>query len=297
MKRWLGVVFLALVMALTLSVSVLAIDFPKEQGYVSDFAGLLSTGGRASLEADLAQLEKDTTAQVAVVTVTSLEGDTIEDYAVNLFATWGIGQKEQDNGVLFIIAPVEHKVRIEVGYGLEAILTDGRCGRILDNEVLPSFKAGDYETGILNGSAAIESYIRDGTPPGPLEDNPAQNLFGGNILLVVVLGYITVYLMGFMARSKSIWLGGIWGVIVGVIVGLVMGSVLASILLPFVSGAIGTFLDFILSRNYKSRAASGKSTSWFSSVGGFSSGGGHSSGGFGGFGGGMSGGGGASRGW
>ena len=296
MKRFLNAVFLALTLALVTAWPLLAADFPKAEGYVSDFAGLLSPSSKATLEADLAQLEKDTTAQVAVVTVTSLDGDTIEDYAVNLFEAWGIGQKNQDNGVLFIIAPTEHKVRIEVGYGLEAIITDGRSGRILDNEVLPSFKTDDYETGILKGAAAIENYIRDGTPPGPLEDNPAQNFIGDNILLLVVLGYITVYLMGFMARSKSIWLGGIWGVIVGVILGIALGSVVAAVIFPLVSGAVGALLDFILSRNYQARASSGKPTSWFASGGGFSNGG-HSSGGFGGFGGGMSGGGGASRGW
>jgi len=296
MKRFLGAVFLALTLVLATAWPVLALSFPNPQGYVSDFAGLLLPDTRATLEADLAQLEKDTTAQVAVVTITSLDGDTIEDYAVNLFEAWGIGQKSQDNGVLFIIALVEHKARIEVGYGLEAIITDGRAGRILDDKVIPEFKNGDYSTGILQGAAAIEDYIRGGTTPGPLEDNPMRTLLGDNTTLMVWLGIITIYLMGFMARSKSIWLGGIWGVIVGIILGVTLGSVVAIIILPIVSGALGALLDFILSRNYKARASSGKPTSWFASGGGFS-GGGHSSSGFGGFGGGMSGGGGASRGW
>ena len=296
MKRFLGAVFLALTLVLATAWPVLALSFPNPQGYVSDFAGLLLPDTRATLEADLAQLEKDTTAQVAVVTITSLDGDTIEDYAVNLFEAWGIGQKSQDNGVLFIIALVEHKARIEVGYGLEAIITDGRAGRILDDKVIPEFKNGGYSTGILQGAAAIEDYIRGGTTPGPLEDNPMRTLLGDNTTLMVWLGIITIYLMGFMARSKSIWLGGIWGVIVGIILGVTLGSVVAIIILPIVSGALGALLDFILSRNYKARASSGKPTSWFASGGGFS-GGGHSSSGFGGFGGGMSGGGGASRGW
>jgi uncharacterized protein len=293
MKRFLSATFIALVMTLSAAWPVLAITFPKAQGYVSDFAGLLSPVSRTNLEASLSQLEKDTTAQVAVVTITSLEGDTIEDYAVNLFEVWGIGQKEQDNGVLFIIAYDEHKVRIEVGYGLEALITDGRSGRILDNEVLPSFKAGNYEAGIIKGTAAIEGYIRGGTPPEPLEDNPAKDFVGDNVPMLGLLGYFTIYLMGFMARSKSIWLGGIWGVIVGFILGLTLGSVGATIILPIISGGIGVLLDLILSRNYKSRVGSGGSTSWFSSSGGFRGGGSS----FGGFSGGSSGGGGASRGW
>jgi uncharacterized protein len=295
MKRLLIGVFLALILVVATASPILGLDFPNPQGYVSDFAGLLAPASRATLESDLAQLEKDTTAEVAVVTVTSLEGDTIEDYAVRLFESWKIGKKGTDNGVLFIIAPTEQKVRIEVGYGLESIITAGRAGRILDADVIPSFKVGDYETGIIKGSAAIEDYVRGGSPPGPLEDNPARTLLGDNTALLAWLGIITIYLMGFMARSKSIWLGGIWGVVVGVILGLTLGSVLATIILPIVSGAIGALLDFILSRNYQTRVSNGRSTSWFSSGGGFSSGSG--GGGFGGFGGGASGGGGASRGW
>jgi uncharacterized protein len=129
-----------------------------------------------------------------------------------------------------------------------------------------------------------------------LEDNPVQDSFGNYIPLLAWLGFITVYLMGFMARSKSIWLGGIWGIISGLVIGIATGNTVATILLPVAGGAIGALLDLVLSRNYKARASSGKPTSWFSSGGGFS-GGGHSSGGFGGFGGGSSGGGGASRGW
>jgi uncharacterized protein len=296
MKRFLGAVFLALTLVLATAWPVLALSFPNPQGYVSDFAGLLLPDTRATLEADLAQLEKDTAAQVAVVTVFDLGGTTIEDYASQLFEAWDIGKKDQDNGVLFIVALVERKARIEVGYGLEAIITDGRAGRILDDKVIPEFKNGDYSTGILQGATAIEDYIRGGTTPGPLEDNPMRTLLGDNTTLMVWLGIITIYLLGFMARSKSIWLGGIWGVIVGIILGVTLGSVVAIIILPIVSGALGALLDFILSRNYKARASSGKPTSWFASGGGFS-GGGHSSSGFGGFGGGMSGGGGASRGW
>lgn len=276
------------------SQAVLALSFPSPQGYVSDFAGLLSPAARARLEAELAQLHKDTGSELAVVTVANLGGTTIEDYAARLFEAWGIGQKDQDNGVLLIMALAERKVRIEVGYGLEGVITDGRAGRILDEKVIPSFKSGDYEAGLVQGAAAIESYIRGGTTPGPLEDNPLRRLFSDYTGLLVFLGFITIYLIGFMARSKSIWLGAVWGVIVGIILGVILGSVIATVVMPLISGALGALLDFILSRNYKERQASGQPTTWWGSAGGFSSGGGSS---FGGFSGGSSGGGGASRGW
>jgi uncharacterized protein len=294
MKRFLFAVFLVLVLALVPAWPVLAITFPKAQGFVSDLAGLIAPADRAGLETRLSLLEKETTAEVAVVTVFDLGGTTIEDYASQLFDAWGIGKKDQDNGVLFIVALSERKARIEVGYGLEPIITDGRAGRILDQKVIPEFKNGDYSTGILQGAAAIEEYIRAGTAPGPLEDNPARSLLGDNTALLAWLGIITIYLMGFMARSKSIWLGSIWGGIVGIILGLTLGNVGATMLLAIAGGALGAFLDFLLSRNYKERAGSGMATGWYASGGGFRGGGG---GGFGGFSGGSSGGGGASRGW
>lgn len=296
MKRFLNAAVLALMLALAVLYPALAAEFPSPQGYVSDFAGLLSDSGKAELEDSLSQLAADTTAEIAVVTVSNLDGSTIEEYAVRLFEEWGIGTKEEDNGVLFLIAVEEREVRIEVGYGLEAILTDGRCGRILDNDVLPSFRNGDYETGILQGAASIETYIRDGTPPDPAEDNLIAEAIGDYIPMMVWLGAITVYLSGFMARSKSIWLGAIWGIIAGWIVGIAWGSTASTIISPIVGGSFGALLDFVLSRNYASRVKSGKSTTWFASGGGFR-GGGSSGGSFGGFSGGHSGGGGASRGW
>ena len=104
-----------------------------------------------------------------------------------------------------------------MGYGLEPIITDGRAGRLLDEKVLPSYREGDYTTGIVQGTAAIEEYIRSGTPPNPVEDNPLRTLLGDYTMVTVVLGIITIYLMGFMARSRDIWLGSIWGVAVGII--------------------------------------------------------------------------------
>jgi uncharacterized protein len=277
---------------------VLAADFPAPKGYVNDFASLLSDSTAMQLEEQLVSLEKDTTAEVAVVTVGSLEGASIEQYAADLFDAWDIGKKDKNNGVLFLIAYSDHKVRIEVGYGLEPVITDGRTGRILDNEVIPYFKNNDYNQGVRNGVAALERLIREGSPPTMVEENPIQGALQGfhlSTTLLVVLGISTIYVLGFMARTRSIWLGGIWGVILGLALGFGFGSLLTIILMPIGMGVFGTFLDAIMSRNYKSRSSRGLPSGWFSSRGGFS--GGSGGGGFGGFGGGMSGGGGASRGW
>jgi uncharacterized protein len=276
-------------------------DFPKYVGYVNDFAGLLSSSARTQLEAQLTQLEQDTTAEVVVVTVDNLNGSTPEYYANELFNDWGIGKKSEDNGILFLVAFEERQTRIEVGYGLESIITDGRAGRILDNDVIPHFKNGDYEQGIISGVASIEGYIRGDTSPSVIEENPISDFVSKSDIwlpTLIIMGVISIYLLGWMARTKSFWLGGVWGVICGLTLGFAVSHLAAIIGLSIGLGLFGTFLDLILSRNYRTRKATGKSTSWTKTWGGFSSGGGSSShGGFGGFGGGHSGGGGAGRGW
>ena len=134
--------------------------FPALSGRVVDQARLLSPEREAELTETLAALERDTSDQVVVVTVNSLEGHEIEDYGYQLGRAWGIGQKDGDNGVLLIVAPEERKVRIEVGYGLEPVLTDALSALIIQNRILPPFRTGGYEEGITQGVAAIETQLR-----------------------------------------------------------------------------------------------------------------------------------------
>jgi uncharacterized protein len=296
--RRMVVIALAAAALLLFGSAAWAQSFPQPQGFVSDFAGVIDPFDREILESQLQTLADENGAEVAVVTVLTLDGDTIEDYAVRLFESWGIGQAEADNGVLFVTALAERQVRIEVGYGLEPVITDGRAGRILDNEVLPHFRDGDYSAGILAGAAAIEDLIRDGAPPSIIEDNPLRGLFQDKETIFVVLGIATIYMTSWMARSKSIWLGGIWGALVGVVSGLSLGNIWALGGLTLGLAIIGLILDAIISQNYRSRSSGGMPTSWYSSGGGFRGGGSSGSGSsFGGFSGGSSGGGGASRGW
>jgi len=293
--RRLSLVFLAAIALLFCGSAVMAQTFPRPQGFVSDFANLIEPAARASLESRLNTLSKETGAEIAVVTVISLGGDSIEDYAVRLFQDWGIGQKNVNNGVLFITSLTDQKVRIEVGYGLEPIITDGRAGRILDTKVLPSFRNGDYSAGITAGAAAIEDLIRADTPPTIVEDNPFRKLFQDKETFFTVLGLITIYVMSWMARTKSVWLGGVWGAVIGVVLGLATGNVWALAGMVIGLTIVGVILDIILSRNYDSRSSGGQSTGWYASGGGFRGSSGGSS--FGGFSGGSSGGAGASRGW
>jgi uncharacterized protein len=125
--------------------------FPQLTGRVVDQAGILDPSVRARLDEKLAQLERNTTTQLVVVTLRSLEGYDIADYGYRLGRHWGIGQKGSNNGALLIVVPSERKVRIEVGYGLEGTLTDAVSHLIIQNAMLPRFRAGDFAGGIERG--------------------------------------------------------------------------------------------------------------------------------------------------
>lgn len=132
-----------------------ALTFPPLTGRVVDAAGILDPAVRAQLEGLLAAQEAKATDQFVVATVPSLEGTSIEDYGNQLFRVWQIGQAKKNNGVLLLVAPSERKVRIEVGYGLEGILTDAVASTIIRNAIVPAFKTGDMAGGVLKGAQAV----------------------------------------------------------------------------------------------------------------------------------------------
>lgn len=275
-----------------------AADFPAPVGYVNDFAGLFSESFRQDMETDLSAFEQATGAEIAVVTVDNLGDTYLEDYAVRLFEEWGIGKKGQDNGLLLLIAEQERQIRIEIGYGLEPKITDAAAGRIIRDRISPAFKEGDYERGVRQGIEGIKSVVRDEDTPSLVSEEQVKDAVE-SFMPLVVFGIIALsYLSAFWARSKRFWPGGVVGGGAGALLGSMINS--SPIWTGLGLGALGLFLDFILSRNYKKLQATGKPTGFWKSMGGFSGGGfksGGGGGGFGGFGGGRSGGGGASGGW
>ena len=135
-------------------------QYPAQpQGYVSDYANIVSPSDKAAITQLLGELEQKTTAQVAVVTVPTTQPETIEGYSVKLFEKWRIGKKGKDNGVLFLIAYQDRRVRIETGYGLEGALPDVLCHKIISNLVVPAFKSGEYSKGITAGVQAIVGLV------------------------------------------------------------------------------------------------------------------------------------------
>jgi len=135
--------------------------FPQPQGRVNDFAAVLDEGAKTELVSIIRDAEAVSSAEIAVVTVPSLDGMTVEEYANKLFAAWGIGKKGADNGVLILVAPQERKMRIEVGYGLEPVLPDSLAGSIIRSEFTPAFKEGDYRAGILQGVSRVAGIVRE----------------------------------------------------------------------------------------------------------------------------------------
>lgn len=163
MKRWL-IYFILLLQCFFAACATAAPQIPPKPTaaagiYVQDYAQVLSAEDKRRLLSIGQELDDKTTAQLAVVTVKTLDGQPIEDYALAILREWGIGSKEKNNGALIVVAVQDRRSRIEVGYGLEGLLTDGLTGRIQDQAMIPYFRKGNYAAGIVNGYAVTASLI------------------------------------------------------------------------------------------------------------------------------------------
>jgi len=187
--------------------------FPPLNGQrVVDNAHVLSAQTQGDLTTKLAALEQKTGDQVVVVTLPDLQGLEIEDYGYQLGRAWGIGQKGKDNGVIFIVAPSLHKVRIEVGYGLEPVMTDALSSVILQTQVLPKFRSGDYDGGVESGTDAIVQQL--GLDPATAKANaqaaeqrPATAPLRIPIFLIILVVFFII--RGVMGGRRGGG-GGLW---------------------------------------------------------------------------------------
>jgi len=252
----------------------------EPKGYVNDYAKLLMPGEQLGLSGALEALEDDIGAELVFVTIDSLKGDSIENFAIELFADWGIGKKGQDNGVLVLISKNDKKVRIEVGYGLEPLITDIESKHFID-EATPYIKDAKYIDGIGLLMSSLAEQIRDGKIHAIPEDKSYFDISGKEMLIFfafLLLNLGMSSLMRVLGSTKTWWLGGVIGVIFGVVLGswlMIMGL-----------GILGLIIDYLVSK----KGITGTGDSWWG--GGWGGGGG-----FGVFGGGRSGGGGASGSW
>jgi uncharacterized protein len=142
------------------SVTLTAAEFPKPEGYVNDFAGVIDDASKQQMDGIIRAVERATGAEISVVVVQSIEPyGSIEEYGVAIASEWGIGKEGKDNGVLLLLSMKERRIRLDVGYGLEGAIPDGLAGQIIDDSVLPSLQAGDYGGGLLKGVQAVAGII------------------------------------------------------------------------------------------------------------------------------------------
>jgi uncharacterized protein len=207
----------ALLLPLLLAFAVAAAEprFPALTGRVVDEAGLLSPATRERLTERLAEHERATGEQVVVVTLPSLQSYPIEDFGYRLGRHWGIGEKGKNTGALLIVAPRERAVRIEVGYGLEERLTDASSRAIIEQDILPEFRRGNFEAGILAGTTAMLAVL-GGAARAPPAKHPAQEQSPQDILsAIIVMLVIFFFLARLFGRRRAGWvvgppLGGVW---------------------------------------------------------------------------------------
>jgi uncharacterized protein len=266
---------LAIALLALLSVSAFAAELPALTGRVVDDANVIDAATREQITQKLAAFEAKSSDQVVVVTVPSLDGEEIEPYSNRLYRSWALGQKQENNGVLLVVAPNDRKVRIEVGYGLEGTLTDLLSKLIIENAVIPGFRSGDYSGGISKGVDGILAVLSGDT--AELEARAKRNVQEPTSDVDwVMLIFVMIFLFMFFS-------------------GIILPAVVTSFGRKIAPGRyewLGMIFDI------GSRGGGGWSSGgggWSSGGGGWSSGGG-GGGGFSG-GGGSSGGGGASGSW
>ncbi len=246
----------------------------RPQGYVTDLAGVIDPATKAKLETLCAEVQQKTGAQIAVVTVNSLDGQSKEDYSADLYKQLGVGSKQDNRGVLLLVAPKERQYRIEVGYGLEPVINDARAGDI-GREMVPDLKQQDYSGAVLLGTTGIarliaaDKGVQLNGVPAATERAPSSGMPWWVPWLIIAIVFIIIRAL---SRSSS---GGGRG-----------------------SGGGGSGLPWFLAGSALGSRGGSWGGGFGGSSGGFSGGGGGGGfGGFGGFGGGMSGGGGAGGSW
>lgn len=273
-----------------LSSPLFALEIPKRpEGYVSDYAAMLSPGTRASLEEKLRRFEEETSNQVVVVTFPSLEGEVLEDFSIRLAEQWKIGQKGKDNGVILLIFKEDRKVRIEVGYGLEGALTDAVAKLIIENEIVPRFRQEKFDEGIEQAVQAVMQATK-----GEYH-SATKRLSGWRDYLGTA--FLTGIFLGSGLPALFLWFLFILGIL---LIGYGLTSGFHAFLpFGFLLGILPLAFYFLFGRHYRGYSTlSRRGHDWNDSIfwGGGFGGGGFGGGGFGG-GGGSFGGGGASGGW
>lgn len=238
-----------------------ALEAPALKGRINDYAGMLSPAAARSLEQKLAAFERETTNQVVLLTVPSLEGDVIENFAIRVAEAWKIGQQGKDNGIILILSKKERKIRIEVGRGLQGVLPDITAGQIIRNTMAPSLKAGDNDKGLSLGLTAIMDATKGEFKASPADKKAAKKKKSspyGFFLVLLLVALVIVAMAGAHSRSAGTLAGGIT---LPAAAGIGLGTVLWKLGLLAVLGAVAGFLISLLMKLFNASGGGGSSSS------------------------------------
>jgi uncharacterized protein len=266
-----------------------AMEIPTLTARVNDYAGMLSPATRQQLDSVLVTLEKEESTQLAVLTINSLEGENLEDFSLKVVEKWKLGQKGLDNGALLLIVKNDRKIRIEVGYGLEGVLTDLTSGRIIRDIITPQFRNGHFDQGVIDGVSAMIAAVRG-------EFNGQNVVTSGKQSKNDTSGFVVFFLfilfnIGRVFGRHKVLAAGIGAIVAPVMGGLFLGFQWLLLLMLIPAGGLAGFLASFVLGNISSSSSRRIGGFHSNSSGGFGGGGGFSGGG-GGFGGG-----GSSGGW
>lgn len=277
-------------LALLPSLAMAAFDVPPNDGFVTDTEGILSAEQKSALAAELKAYNDTTSNEVAVLIVPTLQGNEPSDAAVEIGRAWGVGKSGKNNGVLILVATEDRVVWISVGDGLEGAVPDIVAKGVVEEEMMPAFRQGEYFDGLKAGVDALEKHIGGEYKPDRYTGSSFD--FGWGFFLIILL---IDFGAAWLGRTKSYWQGGVLGAIIGIFL-LFFGW--SFFFIP-VLAVIGLGFDFVVSRLWRSQRRGRRGGRWGGGYGGGGFGGGSSGGGggFGGFGGGSFGGGGAGGKW
>ena len=209
-RRAAMVLVIAVVAPLAITAFAAAPKFPALTGRVVDDARILSQDSRARLSQILEAFERDTKRQVVVATVADLQGYPIEDYGYQLGRVWAIGEAGKNTGAILLVAPKDRQVRIEVGYGLEGELTDAVSRRIIEQDILPQFRAGNFEAGVIGGTLGMLRALGwQGAGPAPQRAAPSQQSAIG-FFLPFIMFLLFMFLTHRTGGNRGPWGGGIY---------------------------------------------------------------------------------------
>jgi len=197
-------IFVILVILLTSATALWSVDVPPLRGRINDTAGVLSSNAADDLENYLAAVERTSGAQIALLTVDSLDGEPIESYGLRVADQWKLGTAESDNGALLLVAMAEKKVRIEVGYGLEGNLTDAMSGFIIREVIVPEFKRGNFDTGISEGLKAMGGQVTGDAPLDTRDVGSAARDDESEGVPLFFLIFLFVFIFGRLGRYRHL---------------------------------------------------------------------------------------------